>query len=217
MTLTLDVGSHVRLQEGSDTGEIVSLAPDGKTAVVVFGNVKMRVPVTDLRAARQRPAQRPVRTEGTEKPSAPETELDIRGLTGDEALPLVDKFIDDAVLAGLHRIDIIHGKGTGALRKKVTEFLSQHPRVKSTPAWRVERGRNRRNGCRTDRGMMARPIRTLLIANRGEIALRVMRTCRERGIRPVAVYSEVDRRAPHVLYADTAFPIGRCTVSIRVI
>ncbi len=131
MTLTLDVGSHVRLQEGSDPGEIVSLAPDGKTAVVVFGNVKMRVPVTDLRAARQRPAQRPVRTEGTEKPSAPETELDIRGLTGDEALPMVDKFIDDAVLAGLHRIDIIHGKGTGALRKKVTEFLSQHPRVKA--------------------------------------------------------------------------------------
>ncbi len=55
---------------------------------------------------------------------------------------------------------------------------------------------------------MARPIKTLLIANRGEIALRVIRTCRERGIRPVAVYSEVDRRAPHVLYADTAFPVG---------
>ena len=128
---TLDVGSHVRLQEGSDTGEIVSLAPDGKTAVVVFGIVKMRVPVGDLRAARERPARRPERMEASEKPLAPGHELDIRGLTGDEALPLVDKFIDDAVLAGLHRIDIIHGKGTGALRKKVTEFLSQHPRVKA--------------------------------------------------------------------------------------
>jgi DNA mismatch repair protein MutS2 len=126
-----EVGSHVSLNEGSDTGEIVSIAPDGRTAVVVFGNVKMRVPVTDLRAGRQRPANRPVRMESMEKPTQPETELDIRGMTGDEALPMVDKFIDDAILAGLHRIDIIHGKGTGALRKKVTDFLSQHPRVKS--------------------------------------------------------------------------------------
>jgi DNA mismatch repair protein MutS2 len=128
---TFVVGSHVRLQEGSDTGEIVAIAPDRKTAVVVFGNVKMRIPVADLRGARARSATRPVRTENSEKPSVPQTELDIRGLTGDEALPMVDKFIDDAVLAGLHRIDIIHGKGTGALRKKVTEFLAQHPRVQT--------------------------------------------------------------------------------------
>jgi len=52
-------------------------------------------------------------------------------MMGDEALPLIDKFLDDAILAGLYRIDIIHGKGTGALRKKVTDFLSHHPRVKS--------------------------------------------------------------------------------------
>jgi DNA mismatch repair protein MutS2 len=52
-------------------------------------------------------------------------------MTGEEALPLVDKFIDDAVLAGLHRIDIIHGKGTGALRKKISDFLTSHPRVRS--------------------------------------------------------------------------------------
>jgi DNA mismatch repair protein MutS2 len=43
----------------------------------------------------------------------------------------VDKFLDTAMLAGLHRVDIIHGKGTGALRKKITEFLSHHPRVKT--------------------------------------------------------------------------------------
>jgi acetyl-CoA carboxylase biotin carboxylase subunit len=55
---------------------------------------------------------------------------------------------------------------------------------------------------------MARSIKTVLIANRGEIALRVIRTCRERGIRSVAVFSDVDRRAPHVLGADEAFNIG---------
>jgi acetyl-CoA carboxylase biotin carboxylase subunit len=56
--------------------------------------------------------------------------------------------------------------------------------------------------------MSAPPFRTVLIANRGEIALRIARTCREMGIRTVAVYSSVDRSTPVVSYADEAIHIG---------
>lgn len=59
--------------------------------------------------------------------------LDVRGRTVAEALAEVDKYLDDAVLAGQPRVTIIHGRGTGALRAAIAEFLKEHPHVAS---WR---------------------------------------------------------------------------------
>jgi len=55
---------------------------------------------------------------------------------------------------------------------------------------------------------LSEPFRKVLIANRGEIALRIIRACREEGLKCVAVYSEADRRSPHALRADEAIEIG---------
>ncbi len=69
--------------------------------------------------------------------------------------------------------------------------------------------RNDRAGNRIARNpKLRRASVKLLIANRGEIAVRIIRACREMDIETVAVYSEVDRLSPHVLMADQSFPIG---------
>jgi DNA mismatch repair protein MutS2 len=57
--------------------------------------------------------------------------LDLRGQRVDEVLPRVDKHLDDAFLAGVPFVRIIHGKGTGALRQAVRQQLHDHPLVKS--------------------------------------------------------------------------------------
>jgi DNA mismatch repair protein MutS2 len=58
-------------------------------------------------------------------------EIDLRGLMSEEAFNIVDKYLDDAYLAGLTTVSLIHGKGTGALRKKIGEFLTHHHRVEN--------------------------------------------------------------------------------------
>ena len=60
-----------------------------------------------------------------------QTELKLLGLTFDEAMPLIDEFLDNAQLIGIGTLRIVHGKGTGALRAKVRDYLSRKKIVKS--------------------------------------------------------------------------------------
>lgn len=67
-------------------------------------------------------------------------ELNLIGKTTDEAVDLADKFLDEAFLNGVSEVRIIHGHGTGALRKAITEFLSDHPHVEKSSKAPQEQG-----------------------------------------------------------------------------
>jgi len=61
----------------------------------------------------------------------PQNEVHLRRLTIDEALFKLDRYLNDAFMAGLYQVRVIHGKGTGTLRQAVREQLARHPLVKS--------------------------------------------------------------------------------------
>jgi len=122
-------GDKVRLHDGTQVGEITQIQND--YAVVAWGNATMRVKLANL--VKQQGAQPTIYpAPRTDLPHIEaKNEIDLRGLMGDEAVSQVETFIDNAFVSGLHRVDIIHGKGTGALRKRIAEFLQTCPHVKS--------------------------------------------------------------------------------------
>jgi DNA mismatch repair protein MutS2 len=107
--------------------------PDGDGEVEVqVGSFKVRRPLSDLRKA-SRPEERRA-TPMVQTPVAPRStpmELEIRGLRVADVEEVLDRYLNDAYLAGLPFVRIIHGKGTGVLRQVVREFLSHHPLVAS--------------------------------------------------------------------------------------
>lgn len=122
------VGDRVHLEGTTEVGEVVEIR-NGE-AVVLWRNGKLRVPLQKLvkEHSTSSQASQPVFSNYT--PDL-RTEIDVRGMLGDEAIEVVQRVLDDALVAGLHRIDIIHGRGTGALRKRVTEFLKNYPHIRS--------------------------------------------------------------------------------------
>ena len=102
------------------------LAPPNKDGVVLVqaGIIKTRVDIKNLRLLKSKlkpnvPKFASTRSVPSRMDVRPETEVDVRGQTAFEAVAIVDKAIDNAVLAGVTKLTIIHGKGTGVLRREI--------------------------------------------------------------------------------------------------
>jgi DNA mismatch repair protein MutS2 len=107
------------------------------TAEVQVGSLRMRVRADDVEAVEAEKGKRAGKVT-VQKTSTAETqsaqrmgvpELHVRGLRVEEAREKVDKFLDDAVLGGQSEVRIVHGIGSGALKKALGEFLAEHPHV----------------------------------------------------------------------------------------
>ena len=112
-------------------GEVLEPADSEGRVKIRVGNVNMVTELEKLIARDSSPAAVSGSRATTDYEPDPGLDLDIRGLTFDEAEPLIQRYIDDASNAGLEQVTIIHGKGTGALRKKVQDYLSHNRRVAS--------------------------------------------------------------------------------------
>lgn len=129
----LAVGDQVILDGGSTTAELLEL--DGNNAVIMAGSMHMRVKTQRLTKVagpkRQQVTIRQVHSEeaGSLGILKAHTRIDLRGKRVDEALAAVTRFVDDAIAANLNRAEIVHGKGTGALRLAIHELLNNSPEI----------------------------------------------------------------------------------------
>jgi DNA mismatch repair protein MutS2 len=127
----LAVGDTVWIASLNQTGQILGL--QDSEAEVQVGLFRAQVPLLDLEkrpAPTVPPGQEQVHVSLTPR-RMPSIELHLRGKRVDEVLPELNKYLDDAYLAGLPYVRIVHGKGTGTLRQVVRETLAEHPLVAS--------------------------------------------------------------------------------------
>ena len=145
------LSSGVRVHVKGFRQAVVFRRHDGRIAEVEAGPLRMKIPLTDLvriegEAASPKPnaavVERPrgitVRTQPSDEPAG--EEINVIGCSVEEATRRVDKFIDEATIAGKPSVRIIHGHGTGALRRGLAEFLSTHPLVEKTHHEAEDRG-----------------------------------------------------------------------------
>jgi DNA mismatch repair protein MutS2 len=137
------VGKRARLRSLNAEGTITSLTQE--EAEVLVGNLRMRVKVQDLAPLKEETetavgpkTSRRVRqalendSSAPAQPtfvSSPGMEIDVRGQRAEDALDILDRYIDSAVVAGMPFVRVIHGKGTGKLRLAIREALHENPNV----------------------------------------------------------------------------------------
>lgn len=133
-------GDRVWLAGLPQPGEALGPPDDRGEIEVMLGSLRTKV--------RQEQVRRVARAGGSPvdvatlppAPRSPGDEIEVRGQTLDEALPAIDTFIDRAFRAGVPRVRIVHGKGTGTLRRAVRDMLTKHPLVRSIATPPPERG-----------------------------------------------------------------------------
>ncbi len=124
-------GDDVYLINYNMNATVLAVHPAKKTLDVQAGIMKSTVKLSEVSRASKARQHKPVTSKRSGmKVKTVRSEIDLRGMTVDEALVAVDRFIDDAYLNNLNQIHIIHGKGTGALRKAIKEKLSGSKYIK---------------------------------------------------------------------------------------
>ncbi|WP_020006419.1 endonuclease MutS2 [Salinicoccus albus] len=120
-------GDEVDVLSYGQKGEVLNV--EGDEATVQMGIIKMKVELSELKKRKKAKADRPVaRRVGK---SHVQRALDLRGERYEEALNKLDRYLDQVILSNYNEVEIIHGKGTGALQKGVQKFLKNHSRVRS--------------------------------------------------------------------------------------
>ncbi len=126
-------GDRVLIFDIDKEGTVLEIGKD--SVLVQSGIIKTRVRMNNLRLLKQEKVKLPqrsvTRTVRRDTKSTAATEIDVRGENALDAVADVDMAIDMAVMQGLHQITIIHGKGTGVLRREIQKHLKTHPLIRS--------------------------------------------------------------------------------------
>lgn len=112
--------------------DCIILDIEGDYAYVQVGVIKTKLPLSKLQPKKQNDAKKSSAKYFNTKAMTFSPRLDIRGITATEVAIEVDKFLDDAILAGVKTLTIVHGKGNGILRKEVSKVLRSSPSVESS-------------------------------------------------------------------------------------
>ncbi len=143
----LKLGDEVLIASMDQRATVLTLPDKNGNLQVQAGIMKIKVKLSDLIGVQQEPAavKPTVRTTTgvtRSKSTNAAMEIDVRGKTLDEAVSVVDKFLDDSAMASLHTVTIIHGKGTGVLRQGIGNYLRRHPLVEEYRLGKYGEGEN---------------------------------------------------------------------------
>jgi DNA mismatch repair protein MutS2 len=126
-TDVIEAGDEVDVLSYGQKGEVLSVEQD--EAVVQMGIIKMKVPLDELKKRKKEKISRPVTRRVGKQPV--KRSLDLRGERYEDAMVRLDRYLDQVLLSNYSEVEIIHGKGTGALQKGVQQFLKKNKKVKS--------------------------------------------------------------------------------------